>query len=205
MRLKRSWVAMAALIAAFNAQALSVVVTNDLSSQVVGALIVDFDSAAPAEWSASGGGLFDTSIGGITARPAGSTGEFWSIGITEGQTGPGIVTIAGGASYYGFLYGSPDGYNTVQFFDGDVLLASLTGDDLIPPANGDQAISKYVNVFADADSAITSVRFLSASNAFETDNHAFLLAAPVPEPSTYALMLAGLAAMGFISRRRRRD
>ncbi len=34
----------------------------------------------------------------------------------------------------------------------------------------------------------------------------FIVAAPVPEPSTYALMLAGLAGMGFVARRRsRRD
>ena len=37
--------------------------------------------------------------------------------------------------------------------------------------------------------------------------HAFLLtpipAAPVPEPETYALFMAGLGLMGFIARRRK--
>ena len=32
------------------------------------------------------------------------------------------MTIAGGASYYGFLWGSPDSYNTVSFFNGAALL-----------------------------------------------------------------------------------
>lgn len=38
------------------------------------------------------------------------------------------------------------------------------------------------------------------------DDHVLgLTLAPVPEPGTYAMMLAGLAAMGFIARRRRAD
>jgi len=32
----------------------------------------------------------------------------------------------------------------------------------------------------------------------------FLYGAPVPEPETYALMLAGLGLVGFISRRKRK-
>jgi hypothetical protein len=202
MKLKHSILAVGALIAAINAHAISLVVTSDVTSAVAGSATIDFDSAPPPAWSYTGGAEFNASISGITARPPGSTGDFWSVGITAGQTGPGIVTIAGGASYYGFLIGSPDGYNTVQFFDGGVLLGSYTGTDLVPPANGNQAVSKYVNVYAGAGETLTSVRFLSSSNAFETDNHAFV-AAPIPEPSTYALMLAGLAAVAFIAKRRK--
>ncbi|MDQ2779474.1 MAG: PEP-CTERM sorting domain-containing protein [Pseudomonadota bacterium] len=35
------------------------------------------------------------------------------------------------------------------------------------------------------------------------DNLTLALAAPVPEPSTYAMLLAGLASLGFIARRRK--
>jgi hypothetical protein len=47
------------------------------------------------------------------------------------------------------------------------------------------------------------------SNSFEVRvlkseyNQDVVFAAPVPEPSTYALMLAGLAAVGFMARRQR--
>jgi hypothetical protein len=40
--------------------------------------------------------------------------------------------------------------------------------------------------------------------SFETNNVGFRLAAPVPEPSTYAMALAGLACGGYSHFRRRR-
>jgi hypothetical protein len=135
----------------------------------------------------------------VTAVPPGSTGNFWSVGPSGGQDGPGVVTLAGGASYYGFLWGSPDAYNTVSFYDGATLLASYDGSIAYPPANGDQSIGRFLNARAGAGESITSIVFTSTSNAFETDNHAIVA---VPEPETYALMLAGLAGIGFMVRRR---
>lgn len=38
-----------------------------------------------------------------------------------------------------------------------------------------------------------------------SDTLGTMVFAPIPEPSTYALMLAGLGALGFMARRRRRD
>ena len=37
----------------------------------------------------------------------------------------------------------------------------------------------------------------------ESREHQDMIYAPVPEPETYALFMAGLAAMGFVARRRR--
>ena len=47
---------------------------------------------------------------------------------------------------------------------------------------------------------IASATFASSFDAFETTRFTVM---PVVEPETYALMLAGLAAMGFVARRRK--
>ena len=42
-------------------------------------------------------------------------------------------------------------------------------------------------------------------NASNPGDHVRVFTAAIPEPQTYALMLAGLAAVGFMARRRRAD
>jgi hypothetical protein len=72
------------------------------------------------------------------------------------------------------------------------------------------------SAFSDGDTNLDAFRLanswlsnLGTSNAFTVSAlHSdsaqdFLVLAPVPEPSTYALMLAGLAGVGFVARRRR--
>jgi hypothetical protein len=199
MKLIKKVLVVAAAMAALQAQALTVTVTAGPVSAEAGAVTIDFDSAAPANWSYTGGALFNANQSGITARPPGSTGNFWSIGTSGGQAGPGMVTLAGGAKYYGFLWGSPDSYNSVSFYNGASLLGSFDGSSVYPPANGNQSIGRFFNAYVGAGESITSIKFISNGNAFETDNHAVLA---VPEPETYALMLLGLAAVGAAVRRR---
>ena len=56
---------------------------------------------------------------------------------------------------------------------------------------------------AAAGESITGLIFSSSRDAFEATN--FSVTTPVPEPETYVLMLAGIGAVGFMSRRRRRQ
>ena len=215
-------VAAALLVAssALPAHALTTSVTGGSFSSQAGALTIDFGVApinntgpvsgalpSGAGYSYSGGALFNYDASsslpnGISARPPGSTGNFWSIGnMPVAQQGPGVVSFSAPANYFGFLWGSPDTYNYVSFYDGNQLLGSFNGSAIKVPANGDQTYARYFNAFAGASEVITRVTFTSATNAFETDNHAFISA--VPEPESYAMLLAGLGMLGFATRRRK--
>ncbi|MBC7802588.1 MAG: PEP-CTERM sorting domain-containing protein [Candidatus Parcubacteria bacterium] len=160
-------------------------------------------------YSFSGGTLFNfdgtSSLpNGISARPVGSTDNFWSIGTNPvAQQGPGVVSLGAGVKYYGFLWGSPDasGWNSLSFYNGTTQLgATLNGSAILNPPNGNQTFARYFNIYAGAGEVITSIRFTANTNAFETDNHAFIAA--IPEPETYAMLLAGLGLLGFVARRR---
>ena len=140
-------------------------------------------------------------ISGIAARPVGSTDNYLSVGNAGTSSGPTTLTFSQGLSYFGFLWGSPDAYNEVTFWNGNTQLASYNGSAVLAPPNGDQSFSSFFNVNTTGSDVITKVVFASSGMAFETDNHAFVTA--VPEPGTYAMLLAGLGLMGTIVRRRR--
>jgi len=66
--------------------------------------------------------------------------------------------------------------------------------------NGDQSFNQLVQFTGLAGSLITSLVFSSNQDAFEV---ARFSTTPIPEPETYAMMLAGLGLMGFVARRRK--
>jgi len=224
--MKKTTLLSVALLCGFStaASALTLTVTNGPSSSEAGALTVDFgvsplNNVGPVSgslpsgtlggvtYSYSGGALFNFDASsslpnGTAARPVGSTGNFWSIGTSpSAQHGPGIVDLGAGVKYYGFLWGSPDpiGWNSVTFLNGATPLGTLGGSAVLNPPNGNQTFARYFNVFTDPGEVITKIQFGANQNAFETDNHAFIGA--VPEPETYAMMLAGLGLLGWIGRR----
>jgi hypothetical protein len=187
---------------------------NGTYSSFAGVTNIDFSSAATGtvnNYAATSiatfnlGAVFNVSNPN-SAQPAGATGNFWSVGTSAGQTGPGAVALSTPVMYYGFLWGSSDEYNKVTFsvFDGSTTNEyELTGLN-VPSGTGVQSISRYLNVFAGSGETITGVTFASTGNAFETDNHAYSVTA-VPEVETYAMMLAGLGLMGTIARRRNKN
>ncbi len=230
MNFQKSTLAACAVLAlaavSTQASAFSYTITNTATSFEAGASTIDFGvspvnntlpvvgSAAVGDTVYSGtaggvgftytdGALYNPSISpisGITARPVGSTDNFWSVGTSPAtQTGPGVATFTVPLTYYGFLWGSADQYNTVEFYSGATMVGAFTPP---PPANGNQAASMYFNAYAGAGQQFTRIEFYSTGNAFETDNHAVIA---VPEPETYAMLLAGLGLIGTIARRRNKS
>ena len=121
--------------------------------------------------------------------PLGSTTTSYSVLSTNpGFSSVGTISFAAPVTSYTFLWGSPDTYNSLT--DGFV---TVNGSNFSSGTGNNAESTLYT--FSDAR-GFSLLTFSTTGVAFE------IAVAPVPEPETYALFLAGLAAVGFMTRRR---
>ena len=130
---------------------------------------------------------------------------FLDVGPSAGT--PATLTFTTPIDYISFLWGSPDLYNTLTVNsttqDSQIFTATSLG---FPVTNGNAAFNQAVQFSGKAGSKITSLVFASTINSFEAGRFTVTpgtAVTAVPEPETYALMLAGLGALAFVARRRR--
>jgi hypothetical protein len=141
---------------------------------------------------------------GIYASPPNNTSGYLTVSPTSGN--PVTINLTSPVNYFGFYVGSLDDFNSITFnftggtqtFDGVFLNNKAFGT----APTGNQGQGAYFNVFADAGQSFTQIVLSSSQSAFETDNHAFGVAA-VPAPGVLALLGVGLLGLMAGVRRQR--
>jgi hypothetical protein len=185
-------------------------------SNVPGVTTIDFESGAPSSgfaiYSAPGPGPAvvsgDTGIYSMSREDStDDTTRYLAVSILGDATGNTPVTIAfaNPLDYFGLYWGTPDANNSISFFNGDTLLQSFTGDALFSTVTSGSGAA-YANFFAGPGESFNKVVLSDTGVAFESDNHAYKVAASesVPEPVTSLTAFASVVGGVLMKRQQQR-
>ncbi len=147
---------------------------------------------------------------GLYATPLGDTTNYMAVLLGGSEE----IAYSSLKDSFGLYWGSVDTYNSLAFYSGAVLVATITGADLGQPVNANGGQTDYASnayVWITALPQFDRVIAASSSNSFEFDNVVAGSApqipdsvAAVPEPSTWAMLLLGFAGLGYGAFRRSR-
>lgn len=177
------------------------ILNEGLTTSVAGATVIDFNSGLILPAGYTGGLVVNGSSDGNWASPPDDTSNYLTVGSSWNQHSPVTITLGSLHQYFGYYGGSPDTYNSIELWHDDSLIQIISGRDLADaaevPANGDQSKAFYWNIWSDdASEYFNIVKLVSTSNAFETDNHSYLSAVPIPAAAW--LFISGvLGLIGF--------
>lgn len=180
----------------------------------------DFENNDPigTAWTISGtAGIAPISVYGPCCAPSGtytggSNAAFFGWGdLPGGSIWQDLATVAGQEYTVSFEYGAISAATEQSMlasaFGGPSFANSLGGNTV--SVSGTSNLSFLLSTFSftfTADSALTRLQFDDKSlNTFSVDGvlDNVIVTTPVPEPETYALMLAGLGVLTFVARRRK--
>lgn len=167
------------------AQASPQAAARGFSETVSGPNVETFTGFVPGEASGTGVGATDNYLA------IGSGGTFG-------------VNFGSGVNFFSFILGSLDSYNSLRLFFSDGTSQTFTGQGIVgtPVAfnsSGNSAVNGRVSYNLGTGFAITRAEFTSTQAAFEIDD----LAAAVPEPGTWAMMILGFGLIGSQLRSRK--
>ena len=164
-------------------------------------MVVTFDAPEAAGYSWSGG--LATAIGNSPAAAAPAL-DLTRYGYVSSAITPNMATLSTPAlKEISFYWGSIDTYNIVEVLGfGGAVLHTVSGGDF-SVADGNQLVpgtNRRVTFFWDGAAPIYGLKVTSTGIAFEFDDFS---AVPVPEPASWAMMIAGFGLIGAAARRRR--
>jgi len=172
-------------------------------SSVASSAVIDFEDVALGSYSSfsSGGVTFSLSIGNITVGDEWSHFVLGSLGTHHIDNGPiggadFIFNLATPSNYFGLQIGATNFNQKLSVFDSSNNLLGLLN---IPNQVSTQPYP-YTGFYAFTIPGISKATLTGADDWVVVDN---VTTAPVPEPETYAMMLAGLGLIGFSVRRRK--
>ncbi|WP_419815178.1 PEPxxWA-CTERM sorting domain-containing protein [Glacieibacterium sp.] len=190
---------------AFSVGAHAVTVTSTPFDVAPGAgetLALDFESTTPPAGytiTGTGFGYYTGSTANVAAAPFGDSTQYFA--VRGGGTA--TITLPSALRSFSMYVGSVDFYNSVTLTLAGGGTQTFTGTTLPGGEDGNQTSGntnrRYFFV-ADAGERITGLTLSSGQNSFEIDN---LATGAVPEPATWALMIAGIGMVGVAQRRRR--
>jgi hypothetical protein len=198
-------------VEAAGAQTTSVVLAS-VGTETFDALPTGYNSTIATVFGTTGlTGSYDGSLvfGANQYGGAGGIGQFQTVQTTT------TLTLSGVADYFGLWASALDGGNTIEFYNGGTLIdaINLTATPLSAayygsptvPFLGQNSNEKYAffNFVVTGGYDQVTLRE-NGGGGFENDNHTVgIIAGAVPEPASWALMIAGFGLVGAAMRRRR--
>lgn len=165
---------------------------------------------SPAAGTVPGGGVVVNGSSTLYAPPLGDTSNFYAVAYNP-STNPVVpatdtFTPGGANNYLGLYWGSIDTFNTITFFSGVTQIATFSGAAFLPASGSQTAATsnQYVNFLFTGGETYSSVVFGTQNLNFEFDNLSYGNVVAVPEPASWAMMIAGFGMVGGAMRRRGR-
>lgn len=128
----------------------------------------------------------------VRLGPWGGTGVYTSVsrGFATYDFGSVLKTLS-------FVWGTPDTFNSVQFYLGGVLVDTVLGF-----GNGKNIALPTVTISDIGAMGFDMVKFVSTKTAFEFSNITASTPAPIPVPAAGLMLLAGVGGLAALRRRK---
>ena len=146
--------------------------SEGMTTPIAGARVETFDDRKSSRYSGAGRTVVGSFPGSM--EPHGDQTAYYSVKPVAAAfvAEPGVDY-----NYFGLYWGSIDEYNELRFFRDGLLIATVTGRDVLRlmAARGAARpglLSSYVNIHFGVKT-YTRVEFRTSLPAFESDNHAF--------------------------------